>query len=225
MQINNLFKNKSKCFKLKKLYIKRIFSKLEANYFVELNINKTSILEYTNKEKNCLLHFKDKKNCDLFRMIRDNNEKIISFFKKTNSKNTNEENFELFLNYLKQKNNKENQDDPFICKNILNKNNSKTNIKNILKLSKNISSYHITNFSCLDIIKAFNDKNNVIIIHFGNLEQTNFLKIHGSFMQFHKAKIFIIGDYLNNFKVNLKKYGFKPYQKNMLENFIWTKNV
>jgi hypothetical protein len=44
-------------------------------------------------------------------------------------------------------------------------------------------------------------------------------------MQFHKAKIFIIGDYLDNFKLNFRKYGFKPYMKNVLGNYIWAKNV
>ena len=62
MQISNLFKSKSKCFKLGKLHVKKIFEKLVANFFVELNINKTSILEYIGKNENCLLHFKDKKN-------------------------------------------------------------------------------------------------------------------------------------------------------------------
>lgn len=227
MQINNLFKNKSKCFKLKKIYIKRIFEKINAKFSVELNINKTSILEYTGKENNCLLHFKDKTNCELFRTIRDNYEKITSSYKSTNLKNyknSDDNNLNLLLNYLKQKTCKDCIDDPVLSKNLLNKEISKVNIKNIYKLSKKISNYYITDFSCLDIIKAFNEKDNLIIIHFGDLEQTNFLKIHGSYMQFHKAKIAIIGDHLNNFKINLKKYGFKPYKKNMVGNLIWTKN-
>lgn len=227
MQINNLFKNKSKCFKLKKLYVKRIFEKINVNFCAEININKTSILEYVNKEKNCLLHFKDKSNCDLFRTIRDNSEKITNIYKNTNSKNYNQvkdDDFNLLLNYLKQKTCKENIDDPVLFKNLINKKISKINIKNIYKLSQKISNYYITDFSCLDIIKAFNEKDNLIIIHFGDAEYTNFLKLHGSYMQFHKAKIAIIGDHLNNFKINLKKYGFKPYKKNIVGNLIWVKN-
>jgi hypothetical protein len=226
MQISNLFKTKSKCFKLKKLYIKRLFDKIDADLFVEININKTSILEYTNKKK-CVLHFKDKNNAELFRLIRDNDEKITSLIKKINSKNlkhSKDKNFELLEFYLKQKTNKEESSDPVFLKNLLDKNTKKHNVRNISKLAEKISDYYITDFSTLDIIKAFNEKENVLIIHFGNLEQTNFLKIHGSFLQFHKAKIFIIGDYLNNFKLNLKKYGFKPLMKNKVGDLIWVKN-
>ena len=226
MQISNLFKTKSKCFKLKKLYIKRLFDKMDADLFVEININKTSILEYTNKKK-CVLHFKDKNNTELFRLIRDNNDKIISLIKKINSKNlknTKDNIFELLEFYLKQKTNKEELNDPIVLKNLLDKNIKKHNVRNISKLAEKISDYYITDFSTLDIIKAFNEKENVLIIHFGNLEQTNFLKVHGSFLQFHKAKIFIIGDFLDNFKVNLKKYDFKPLMKNKIGNLIWVKN-
>lgn len=226
MQISNLFKTKSKCFKLKKLYIKRLFDKIDANLFVEININKTSILEYTNKKK-CVLHFKDKKNAELFRLIRDNDEKITSLIKKINLKNlknTKDNIFELLEFYLKQKTNKEELNDPIVLKNLLDKNIKKHNIRNISKLAEKISDYYITDFSTLDIIKAFNEKENVLIIHFGNLEQTNFLKVHGSFLQFYKAKIFIIGDFLDNFKVNLKKYDFKPLMKNKIGNLIWVKN-
>lgn len=229
MQINNLFKTKSKCFKLKKTFIKRIFEKLNPNFFVEVNINKTSILENIGRKNNCLLHFKDKNNCDLFRLIRDNSEKIVDNIKSINSKNYKniENNNDLIhvINYFKQKTNKDDVQDNVFTKNIVNKKLSSLNIKNILKLSNRISDYYITESSILDIIKAFNEKENVFIIHFGNVEQTNFFKIHGSFMQFHKAKIFIIGDFLENFKLNLKKYGFKPYMKNTLKNYIWAKNV
>lgn len=226
MQINNLFKNKSKCFKLKKLYVKRLFDKIDANFFVEININKTSILEYTNK-KNCVLHFKEKHNVELFRLIRDNSEKITTLIKKINSKNiknTKDNLFDLLEVYLKQKTNKDDVNDPVVLKNLLDKNTKNHNSRNITKLSEKISDYCITDFSTLDIIKAFNEKENVLIIHFGSLEQTNFLKIHGSFLQFHKAKIFIIGDHLENFKVNLKKYGFKPLMKNSVGNLVWVKN-
>ena len=226
MQINNLFKTKSKCFKLKKIYVKRLFDKIDADFFVEMNINKTSILEYTNK-KNCILHFKDKNNAELFRLIRDNDDKITSLIKKINSKNikTIKDNvFNLLELYLKQKTSKEDLNDPVFIKNLLDKNTKKHNARNVAKLAQKISDYYITDFSTLDIIKAFNEKENVLIIHFGNLEQTNFLKVHGSFLQFHKAKIFIIGDYLDNFKINLKKYGFKPLMKNKVGNLVWTKN-
>jgi len=225
MQISNLFKSKSKCFKLEKLHVKKIFEKLAANFFVELNINKTSILEYIGKNENCLLHFKDKKNCELFRLIRDNHENITNAYKHINSsKPTDDKAHELLLNYIKQKNNKENVEDLLPVNNYSNKKNNTANISHIVKLANKISNYNITDFSSLDVIKAFNEKDNLIIIHFGSLEQSNFLKIHGSYMQFHKAKIMIIGDFLDNFKVNLKKYGFKPYLKKTIGNFIWAKN-
>ena len=229
MQISNLFKAKSKCFKLKKEFVKKIFSNLTANFIVEANINKTSILEFIGYKGKCLLHFKDKQNCDLFRIIRDNSEKIIENIKNINLKNykTIECNVEFshIVNYIKQKTNKDNVFDSVLFKKVINKKTNDLNISNIKKLSSKISDYFITESSILDTVKAFNEKDNIFIIHFGNMEQTNFFKLHGSYMQFHKAKIFVIGDYLDNFKLNFRKYGFKPYMKNVLGNYIWAKNV
>ena len=217
--IKNFYNKKSKEIKFQKNVIDKIFKPLEADFFIEINVQTTSFLKYLNKKTNNLIHFFDPDYAQIFREIRDNLKTLISEIKNLKIDKKEIDNLTdreiLLFNFIK--NSQE-----------IEETNKKISIKklrcDIEKLSQTFKDYFISSKSSLDIIKAFNEPNNVIIIHLNPVSYQSFFKAHGNFFIFHKAKILLIGDDISNNIHFFKKYDFKPLYKNLTKNTVWTKN-
>lgn len=218
--IKNFFNKKSKEIKLQKSVIDKIFKPLQAEFFIEVNVQGTSLLKYLNKKTNNLIHFFSPEDTEVFREIRDNLKNLIDEVKNFKiDKNTNFDNFtdrqSLIYSFIKNVQDIEKTKKKFSVRKF------KIDAE---KLSANLKNFFISNKNSLDIVKAFNEPNNVIIIHLNPVNYQAFFKVHGNFFIFHKAKILLVGDNISNSMHLFKKYEFKPLYKNLTKNTIWSKN-
>jgi len=217
--IKNFYNKKSKEILVQKKVIDKIFKPIEADFFIEINVQDTSIVKHLNKKTNNLIHFYSKEDAETFREIRDNFKNFCNEIKGFKIEKNNVENFSdrenLIFNFLK--NSQE-----------IEKNNYKFSIKKFKsdanKISKCLKDFFIYDKISLDIVKGFNEPNNVIIIHLNSINYQSFFKIHGNFFIFHKAKILLIGNNINNNLNLFKKYDFKPLFKNLTKNTFYSKN-
>lgn len=218
--INSLYNHKSKEFNISKKNFDKIFKEIEAEFFIEINVTTTSILNYLNNKNNNLIHFSCPYDVSTFRNIRDDYKNIAKKIKSLKfDKN-------YILNY-------EGEHDFLLCfikKYIeLNESSKKIPLKEISSFLKSLSGklnkVFISNKNSLDIVKAFNESQNCILIHLNNVNYQSFFKIHGNFLMFHKAKIILIGNELSEHTVNLKKYGFKSWNKKLTKDSTWSKNI
>jgi hypothetical protein len=217
--INSLYNAKSKEIKVSKTNFNKIFKELEANFFVEVNVNSTSILKHLNKSKNSLIHFSCPFDATTFRDIRDDLKSIIKNIKNIKIDKQSEEDYNGEHDSLTS----------FVKKYIeYNSAVKKITIKEIssqiTELSELLKEVFISSKNSLDVLKAFNEKDNLIIIHLDNCNYQAFFKIHGNFLMFHKAKIILIGNEIAENTVYLKKYGFRSLHKKLTKNTIWCKN-
>lgn len=214
--IKDLYNVKSKEIKIPSEVLDKIFKSLEADFFVEINVQKTSIVKYLNKKNNNLIHFLKPEDAEVFREIRDNLKEFINEVKslKIDKKKIDElsDREALIFNFIKTS-----------------QNNDNISIKKFKSdaevLSKDLKDFFISNKKSLDIVKGFNEPTNVILIHLNSLSYQSFFKIHGNFLMFNKAKILLIGDDISANINFFKKYEFKPLYKNLTKNTIWSKNV
>ena len=217
--INSLYNNKSKEIKISKKNIDKIFKDIEVDFLVEINVATTSIAKYLNKKTNNLIHFCCPIDALIFRDIRDDCKNII---KKTKG-------LKIDKKFLEDYNGEHNSLICFIKKYIEHHGSvKKVPLKQItsyiLELSKNLKQIFISSKNSLDIVKAFNEENNLILIHLNDNYQA-FFKLHGNFLMFHKAKILLIGNELSENTFYLKKYGFKTFHKKITKNLVWSKNI
>lgn len=216
--INNFFNQKSKELKVSKKILDKIFKPLNPKFLVEINVENTSIIKYLNKKTNNLIHFYNQSDSEIFREIRDNHKNVLAEIKKLKFENK----------HIEKYDDRQNQLFNFIKKSQANSEKISTRkIKNdIEKISKDLNGYYISNANSLDVVKAFNDEDNIIIIHLNPVNYLSFFKIHGNFLIFHKAKILLIG---NNIDIDsnialFKKYHLKPLYKNLTKNCFYSKN-
>lgn len=217
--IKNIYNKKSKEILIQKKVLDKIFKPIQADFFIEINVQTTSILKHLNKKTNNLIHFYSSEDAEILREVRDNLKGLLSEVKNFKIEKNNIENFSdrenLILNFLK--NSQE-----------IEKNNYKISMRKFKseteKISNSLKDFFISQKNSLDIIKGFNEPNNVILIHLNPINYQSFFKIHGNFFIFHKAKILLIGNEINNNLNFFKKYDFKPLFKNLTKNTFWSKN-
>ena len=216
--INNFFNQKSKELKVSKKILDKIFKPLNPKFLVEINVENTSIIKYLNKKTNNLIHFYNQSDSEIFREIRDNHKNVLAEIKK----------LKFDGKHIEKYDDRQNQLFNFIKKSQIDSAKISTRkIKNdIEKISKDLNGYYISNANSLDVVKAFNDEDNIIIIHLNPVNYLSFFKIHGNFLIFHKAKILLIG---NNIDIDsnialFKKYHLKPLYKNLTKNCFYSKN-
>ena len=217
--INSLYNTKSKEIKVSKTNLDKIFKELQASFFVEVNVNSTSILKYLNKTNNSLIHFSCPFDAVTFRDIRDDFKNIL---KKTKTIKVDKKSIEDYdgehdslISFVKKYTEFKGSIKKIPIKEIL------SHIEDLSKIFKEV---FISSKNSLDVVKAFNEKDNLIIIHLDNCNYQAFFKIHGNFLMFHKAKIILIGNEIAENTVYLKKYGFRSLHKKITKNTIWCKN-